>query len=155
MAFDIIFYNNAAEINRVDKTSYLSNATTLNGTLREQCSITNPEIIIEYASTPTWNYCYIAEFGRYYFITDGVTAVRENLWRIPLKRDVLMSYKNEIKATTAIIARQEYQFNADLNDPLLPCESEQNVEVIDIPSTAFDVSSSIGVKYLLTVVGAA
>ena len=152
--FDIVFYNNAAEANRVDKASYLSNATTFTGTLREECSLIRPEILVEASTVPNFNYCYIASFDRYYFVT-SISSVRNDLWRVSLNCDVLMSYKSQILALDVVLARQENEFNPDLNDPLLPCESEPDVRIIDIPSTVFDVTTALSKKYLLTVIGAA
>ena len=155
MAFDIIFYNNSAEENRLDKTNYLSNPTTFTGTLRAECSITSPEIIIESATVPNFNYAYIAAFDRYYFVSSGITSVNNNLWRVPLKCDVLMSHKTGIKTLDVIVARQEFDYNEDLNDPEFPCEAEPDVQIVDIPSDVFDVTESLSKKYLLTVIGAA
>ena len=154
MAFDIVLYNCYAETNRVDKSNYLSNAKTLTGTLRAECSLTTPDVVVELDTVPTYNYAYIAEFGRYYFIT-GITSVRANLWRISLSVDVLMSYKTEILRFDVITARQEFEYNPDFNDPSLPCEVEPDIQIVDIPSTVFDVTGSLSKKYLITVIGAA
>lgn len=41
---NIILYRMSCEVNRVDKSNYISKIVTLNGTLREVCSITQPSI---------------------------------------------------------------------------------------------------------------
>ena len=118
----IILYNNSAEKNRVDKTTYLSNALTLNGNLRSNDSgnILSPIIYLEMNndSVPTYNYCYIPSFNRYYFITN-IAPTRNDYWEVNMKEDVLMSFKSEIKNQTALVARQENDFNLEIADNLI------------------------------------
>lgn len=122
----IILYNNSAEKNRVDKTSYLSNALTLNGNLRSGDSgdILNPTIYLEMSnnSLPSYNYSYIPEFNRYYFISN-IRPARNNYWEVNMKVDVLMSFKTEIKNQTALVARNENEYNNYVIDKLRPFEN--------------------------------
>lgn len=98
---NITLYNNLSEKNVIQKT--LANAVTITGTLKESTSIKNPTITIEYSSTIVgYNYCYIEDFSRYYFISD-VKSLRNNLWSLSLRADVLMSFANDILNTPAII----------------------------------------------------
>lgn len=97
----ITFYNSLSERKVIKKT--LTNALNLSGTLREATSVTNPIITVESNSTiVSYNYCYIPEFSRYYFVVD-VKSMRNNLWAITLKVDVLMSFQKAILNTPAII----------------------------------------------------
>lgn len=86
----ILFYSVSARKNELSKT--LGTATTLTGTLREPVSLTDPEILIESATVPAYNYAYISDLGRYYFIR-SVVAEQNQLYRLALHVDVLMSYK--------------------------------------------------------------
>lgn len=124
--FEINLYQNKAEINRVDKTDYLVSVGTLNGYLREESSLIEPKLIIEYEEVPNFNYVYIAKFNRYYFVQE-ITSVRTKLFRITLKCDVLMSYKDKILNLNCYIARNEYEFNLDIQDELLPFEYQKEV----------------------------
>ena len=67
--FEIKLYSNTAETNRVDKTNFLTLKATLQGNLKEKTSIINPIINFELSDVPDFNYVYIAEFNRYYFIS--------------------------------------------------------------------------------------
>lgn len=98
---NITFYNNTSDKNVLNKT--LINPLVLVGTLRESTSVIKPTITIE-ASTPLvgYNYCYIPDFARYYFVVD-VNSVRKNLWAVTLRVDVLMSFKEDILNTPCII----------------------------------------------------
>lgn len=125
------FYKNSAEPNRVDKTSYLQSLFTLEGTLRESCNIINPSILIEREEFINANYCYIPNFNRYYFI-DKITSVRNNLWRIDLSVDVLMTYKEQIKELECFITRQENDNDLMLKDELIPVDVEPIIEKVDL-----------------------
>lgn len=151
--FDINLYQSSAEVNRVDKTDYLTGVGTLSGALREECSIIAPSITFKQTSVPTFNYVYIAAFGRYYFVT-GITSVSKDIWRMSLSCDVLMTWKDDIRALTAIIARQENSFNPLLFDSELPAQANQNITVTQFPAGGFNTADAIEYPFVLTVVGA-
>lgn len=101
MAFTISLFKTASENNRVVKV--LTDEKQLSGELRNQTSVLNPTIRIESADNISgYNYCYISEFGRYYYITD-IVSVRTNCWVVSLSCDVLMSYKDEIQGMNVIL----------------------------------------------------
>lgn len=101
MAFTISLFKTNSENNRVVKT--LTDEKQLSGELRNQTSVLNPNIRIESAdSISAYNYAYISEFGRYYYITD-IVSVRTNCWVVSLRCDVLMSYKDEIRGLNVIL----------------------------------------------------
>lgn len=101
MAFTISLFKTGSENNRVVKT--LTDEKQLSGELRNQTSVLNPSIRIESADNIAgYNYCYISEFGRYYYVTD-IVSVRTNCWVVSLRCDVLMSYKDEIQGLNVIL----------------------------------------------------
>lgn len=129
--FSLNLYQNTAEQERVDKSSYLTYIDTLNGVLREECSIINPSILIEYTGTlPTFNYIHIPIFQRYYYVRN-IISVRKNLWRIDCSVDVLMTYNSGIRNLEAYIGRQEFDYNNELIDSQLPCEKQSTIMVFD------------------------
>lgn len=101
---DIIFYNSRAEKNRVNKSEYLVNPVTIAGTLRKPTSVISPYIEISARTYPSYNYAYIEEFHRYYFITN-IVSIRNNLWGISFSVDPLMSFRRAIYNTTAFVDR--------------------------------------------------
>lgn len=144
--FDIIFYKNRSEPNRVDKSPYLEFFTILTGTLRNSTSVINPSILIELidkrdqvqsnnkdvvdsdnnkviiteiSDLVKCNYCYIPIFNRYYYIND-IISVKNKLWEIVMSVDVLMSYKDKILEQSGIIDRNEFEFNKFLEDDRVP-----------------------------------
>lgn len=151
-AFDLLLYRNSAEVNRVDKTPYLVSVDTITGVLRDECSMQRPSILINTLEIPSFNYVYIPVFNRYYYVT-SITAVSFGLWRVELNCDVLMSFKDKIKTLSAIIGRQENDYNNYLIDNEIPTQNTPIVEVIDIPSDAFNTQASAGHNFLLTAIG--
>lgn len=98
-----LFVNNS-EKNKLDKS--LSNELKFNGKLREESSVVNPSIMIQATNPSSYNYAYIPEFNRYYFITDMV-SIRTGIWEISMHVDVLMSFKDSIKGTSIILSDTE------------------------------------------------
>ena len=84
----------------------LTDGITLAGTLRGQTSIMSPSLQIQDIAVIGYNYCFIPDFGRYYYI-NGINALRANLFELSLGIDVLMTYAAEIRNNTAIIDRTE------------------------------------------------
>ncbi len=97
-------FKNSAEPNRLDKTAYLESIGTLAGTLRNETSVTNVVMQIEYTKFPDFNYVYLAKFNRYYYV-DDIISVRNNLWEIHMSVDVLMTYKDAILQCEAYVDR--------------------------------------------------
>ena len=128
----INLYKNTAENDRVDKTNYLNQVGTLYGVFKEETSVMNPEIIIEYGVID-FNYIYIPLLNRYYYINE-IISVRNNLWKIRLNCDVLMSFKTEILNLECYVSRNEYTYNDYIEDNLLPLEYDKQVEEY-VPTT--------------------
>lgn len=114
----------------IDKINYLTLIDTLTGTLRSNCNLIAPVIDIEYDIVPDFNYIYIPSFNRYYFVTDIENTVNR-MWKISLKCDVLMSYKDEIKKQTAIISRQEILQDKYFADDKIPFTNEKETIIFN------------------------
>ena len=139
---DLVLYTNTAESNRVDKTNFLTTIATLKGTLRESTSILSPSIKIVLDTLPTFNYCYIQAFGgRYYYVTN-ITSIRQNLWQIDLKVDVLMTYKTDILTQSAIINRTADTSYIDktLTDNYALAKAIPTVSVVDMTTTNAEIT---------------
>lgn len=76
-------------------------------------------------SLDNYNYVYIEDFDRYYFIVD-IVDVGGNTYRITLKEDVLSSFKNSILNLKACVERQEYKRNTRIVDNELILQSNNN-----------------------------
>lgn len=95
---------NNSEKNKINKD--LTAGITLSGTLRNASNVVNPSIVINIENPTIYNYAYIVDFKRYYFITDYI-SLRTGIWQINLKADVLMSFKDSILASSVLINSTE------------------------------------------------
>lgn len=140
-------YKSSAEKNKVDKTSEIKLWTTpfIQGTLKQSCSMIDPVILFEFSAYPDFNYVQIPQFGNRYYFVVGITSVQKNIWEISMKCDVLMTYKQRIKAMQAVVARQEFNFDPDLRDEnaSIPAERVKMIRSSKIKSP-FDVTSGQG-----------
>lgn len=125
-------YRNTAENNRVDKTSYLTEVISIDGKLRDASSVLTPTIQMEFSDDVGiqdfvgFNYAYIPDFGRYYFVQD-VTVIRTNIMVVQLIVDPLMSFKTGILALSAYIERNENEYSDTLVDDAVPLERRKIV----------------------------
>ena len=97
---EITLYTTGSERHAIQKN--LQNAIEFVGSLRGESSVVSPTILIEMTNPSQYNYCFIPDFNRYYFITD-ITSVRTNLWRISCSVDVLMSYQSQLLNLDVIV----------------------------------------------------
>lgn len=172
----ITLYRNSAEKNRVDKTDYLDVSLQINGTLRNQCSVVNPVIQVELVTLMQTfdvvkednekvadernvdvvvqaiirkllqgNYAYIEDFNRYYFIED-IVSINTRMWEISMSCDVLMSFKEDIKNVTALISRNENEYDEYLNDGLVPVKSHKTITYITPPNISGEQITEFNVK---------
>ena len=152
---ELRLYNSVAEVNVLNKSSYLTLVTTLTGTLREGTDLINPTIRVELATLPTFNYVHIPEFNRYYFVR-GITSVRNKIWDITLHVDVLMTYRTQILSLTAEVDRNEFDYDLLLEDIDRTNENVYDVDIIertgddglyDIPTNNTDLMNSHSIVF--------
>ena len=123
---EIILYYNDSEKIKLDKD--LTQIGSIEGRLFQNTSITKPSIIFDLDTTVfSANYLYIPQFNRYYFITD-VVNVSANKWQIQARVDVLTSFKSAIRENTAIIERQENEYNLYLDDKYYRAYQNEDVQ---------------------------
>lgn len=121
----ILYYNNSEKI-KLDKE--LTQIGTIEGRLFQNTSITKPSIMFDLDTAVfSANYLYIPQFKRYYFITDDVN-VSANKWQIQARVDVLTSFKSAIRENTAIIERQENEYNLYLDDKYYRAYQNEDVQ---------------------------
>lgn len=125
----ILLYNWAGDPRVIDKPLTAEPNLTLNGTLREECSVEEPSILVQ-ADPRGQNYAYIPEFSRYYYIED-ITAERSNAFRIRLRVDVLKSFATRIYALQVHGIRSAQIQTPYIPDAQAPIESRMIVEAAE------------------------
>ena len=133
MSFDINIQRNNSEKNRVTKN--ISNIMTVSGVLKEETSIIDPIIKIDcdLADVTMCNYLTIPAFGRSYFV-NNIRSVRNGLVEFSCHVDVLSSFASDIKSNSAIIKKQENDWNLYLNDGSFKVYQNPNVLTKSFPS---------------------
>lgn len=129
---NIILYVNNSEKNKIGKT--LTNDFSLSGTLRDATNIINPVILIEISEIGNYNYCYINNFNRYYFITD-ITVIRTGLFAISLMVDVLESFKSDIKNLSVILLNTQNAGSSNyLPSPVFRNNVKSKTDILNFPN---------------------
>lgn len=127
MGFSVDLYNNESPVEKIGKN--LTNSHTISDVLlKRDTSILRPVLVVNSVQDIyIYNYMYISEFGRYYFI-DDIRSVNNNMWEISAHVDVLETYSAEILANTAVLRRQEKKFNLYLDDPEFKTYNNERVQ---------------------------
>lgn len=127
---DIIFYTNKSDDDSIGKN--IEYSSTLTGTLKEPCSLENPSITIEHSGVLNANYCYIAEFGRFYFISNQ-TILSNSRVLVEMSVDVLESFKNEILNLQVIIENSSTNNEKYLSSSLWVAKQKTFTDIINFP----------------------
>lgn len=123
------------------------------GSLREECSIINPIILLETAEATACraNYLEITDLDiqRYYFIKDWI-MYRTGILEVHAELDPLMTFADEIAALEVTVERNEFDSDAYLVDENYKIDAYSNYVTIDFPN-GFDANND---SYVLMTVGA-
>lgn len=123
MAFQVIFYNMAKKRASTLRPNSSTESTTFDCVLKSSCSIIEPQIELQGVSGDLlqYNYCYIADFRRYYYITEWRTE--RNIWIASLKCDVLATWRQQIGESFQYVTRSHYMHDGTLFDDLYPVKA--------------------------------
>ena len=106
-----------------NSTAQPSSGTSLYVEIKDASSIFFPLIMLNRgaAAAPSFNYCYIPDFGRYYYITDWTWD--RGLWIATLKCDVLATYKTNIGSASLYALRSSYSYDGSIPDHFYPTKA--------------------------------
>lgn len=138
---DVIFY-------RFDKakneTRVPSGGDTVQCYLKEECSVMKPRLILS-APKLDYNYFYIPDFHRYYFITDYV-FMGNRTYAVHGEVDSMGSFRDSILASSQYVERAAIGYDVNIMDTLYPAKAGRKVheqtmnlvnESIDYTLTSF------------------
>lgn len=149
---NVTLYKYYSEKNRIDKSGYLQLVKSVTGEFKADTSILAPtlflalpnegtefitdesgneidEVVIDASSVGQvldFNYFYVSEFRRYYFVTSIVVSSKQLIY-VTGSVDPLYSFKDDILGNDAMIERNEFTFDAMLEDSLIPLQPTRNV----------------------------
>lgn len=93
---------------------------SLQATIKEPTSITNPVLIVEDTDDILkYNYLMIDAFKRYYYI-DDIVSINHNLWEISASVDTLASFRSEILNNEVYVLRSASERNGYIFDSMYP-----------------------------------
>lgn len=112
----INFYN--ATFNRKRVVKSLPSGTTIsNASIKDDCDLHDPIIRLTHdASHMGFNYAYVSDFGRYYFVDPPEISGKEDIFYLHV--DPLMSFANDIKNSIGIATRSQF-YNKNIADNLV------------------------------------
>ena len=122
---NITFYTFVKRENSTAQPGSGVTSKTYDCKLKENTSIIEPSILIVMEATQTYtdllkyNYAYIADFGRYYFVRN-VISVSNVMVEFILEVDALASYKTEIGNANEYVLRSASSYDGDIVDNLYP-----------------------------------
>lgn len=123
----------------INSTFRPSLTTEIDVQIKDGCSFLSPVLIFnEDVWSESYNYCYIPKWGRYYFLHDAV--IQGPRWFVTCACDVLASWRSQILASSAYVARSASDYTLDLPDPTwshgsLPAVTETNIAIDGLSAT--------------------
>lgn len=127
----IKFYKTLSEPKSYPKI--LQNELLVNGTIRDEngFDIMNPTLRVVDINPLLYNYLYIEEFSRYYFIVKPI-YYRNNVYDLVLHEDVLQSHYAKFELLDAFINRNENDYNPMIKDDRIPLYPSQNDIIVPL-----------------------
>lgn len=129
----IDLYNVSDDNEKVNKTLGTAKEFT-SSTIKEQTDVTNITLRIQTTDNLSgYNYAYVSEYGRYYFI-DKIETTPTGYWVLSCRCDVLMSFKTQILNLMGTVTRSETLYNGYLTDPTYKAYAYRNIVTRSFPS---------------------
>lgn len=133
MAISATFYKNNKKINSTKLPVAAADDITLSVELKNVTNMFTPSLVISsdvftdglghIVNPMRYNYCYLPDFERYYFVRSWSWVVGR--WECALEVDVMASFKTEIGNTTAFVLRSASQYDPDIIDTKYPTTSNE------------------------------
>lgn len=127
--------------------------------LKDNCSVMQPIFLLtaSVVDIVNYNYCYVSDWGRYYFIRNVITMPGGRI-ELRCAEDVLTSNADAIKDIVGTVGRQQSASMRDkwLQDPKMIKSSKiytHNLHFSQNPFTYGDGALGDQVHYILSVVG--
>lgn len=129
----------------VDKTNYLGTGLAMEGNaLSGNQNMENPVILLHFSAEPDYNYAYIQEYHRWYYV-GYKTWVGGDVWSLDFRVDELYTYRALVRSLDGLVAYSnsglQYKFDPRLNYNVPPIRTKL--------SPAAGVDTSGGVPWVL------
>ena len=131
---------------RENSTKQQSSGVTKSCILKDPCSVLNPVVRVTITNPSAYNYAYIADFGRYYYVQDWVSETAD-IWEAHLRVDAMASWKSYITSQSHYVLRSASDYDEDIVDSLYPTNGNVTIDDGSGSEAAFkqtDIISIIG-----------
>ncbi len=152
MAIAVKFYTFSKKPNSTKQPE--SSGHSFNCILLEPSSVISPAISLNVGKSENpseYNYAYISEFKRYYFVTDWNYS--SGLWIASLTVDVMASWKINIGTATKYVLRSSNKSNGDIFDSQYPTTANIRYN-IENAGSAWECDNYQSGVYVLGIIGA-
>lgn len=123
MAITVTLYSFSKRENSTKRPS--SSGTDYNCVLIDDTSLMHPTFKLEIGSNPiAKNYCYVADFDRYYFINNIRSF--QGFWYIECTEDVLASYRGTIGSQTHYVLRAASAYDEYISDAMYSAKAKMS-----------------------------
>jgi hypothetical protein len=138
---------------RVNSTKNSASFTAFTGTLKDACNVLAPAIEFDFGNAPPtgYNYMYIPDFRRYYWVTWEFTGSAH--WTAHGKVDVLASAKGEIGTSQKYILRAAAEEDENIIDTKYPALITGSYDYSATNPSDFVSDPANGGTYVVGVVG--
>lgn len=125
---NITFYQFVKRENSTAQPGAGVTSKTYDCRLKDDTSIIEPSILIvkeasqSYTDLLAYNYAYISDFGRYYFVRN-VISVSNVMVEFILEVDALASFKSEVGSANEYVLRSASSYDGDIEDDYYPIKA--------------------------------
>lgn len=115
---------------RNNSTARPSGGTSFPCTIKAESGVLNPDLIIDFggaASFSDFNYAYIPDFDRYYWISEMINM--GPVWNLKLRCDSLASWRDTIGSTSLYILRSSAESDGNIFDTYYPAKADSSLTV--------------------------
>ena len=154
----VIFLKCVSDMDVIGKSWDSEDIETIEGKLLYEQSFLKPVFVFN-GNFKAYNYCYIPEFDRFYYITEQI-AKTGNITEVHMECDVLQSWKAEILSNKAVIERsaKSSNNNAYFSDSMYWTQADKEVKTVPFTTEengqgdelVFEIPAD---NYILTIAG--
>lgn len=141
---NVKFYNLAKKVNSTKQPAVSDPFDSVDVVLKTPSSILAPVVELNMPSVPAWNYAYIPDMERYYYVTG--TAYNRGVWEISLSVDVMASFKSDIGGTSMYMLRSSTSQTGTLIDSLYPATNACSHQLVTVKSSTTFAGGTIALN---------
>lgn len=133
---------------RINSLKLPADGIEISCVLKESATITAPVLELKFGTRPTYNYAYIPDFSRYYYVNEW--TYNKGIWSCSLSVDVLTSWREHILGTNAYVEYSSSTYSKNITDNRMIASEEKLYSNWEEPSE--NAFFTINGSYILSVI---